>query len=715
MMRLDVRTLLTGLVAALATTAVVPWFIGYGQTRTARLEAERLGLANRLADLLIEAAGAQALERGTISGNLGARTVPSGEQAQLIDKLRQEINSHLAAADEITAELLKRTPTEGFRLAHQRALHARAALQEARGRATTASSATPTITPGEWFDLATQNIGAGANLRLEAIPAPLGGYTQSFPLWANLVMKQTLWMASEHAGQERGRVAAAIGAGLRLDELSSDLAKSRAIFERSLAQILAMEADTSPAIRQRIAAMRMEFLEHFEPTRAQVYAHLSKPGADPQYPVTHQEWVRAATQAIDTLLALSAAVSAEVDERLDRSVAQARTWERFAAAILLFSIVLSVAGVVTIRKRMLGPLTDLQRTAESFGRGELSRRAEVLGEDEFDSLARSFNSMATALADERQQLQMRVAERDLEIAERKKAQATLVVQEAALRASASAIVITDTKGDIFWANPAFTALTGYAVEEVVGKSTRLLRSGVHDPEFYRALWTTILDGKTWSGEITNRRKDGSLYEEEMLINPVADAEGCFTHFVAVKHDISARKEAERQLVRSALYDSLTGLSKRELFTDRLERAVARALRSPSAQCAVLFIDLDNFKPINDTLGHEVGDRVLKETASRLEATVRAADMAARYGGDEFVVLLEDVGGPAEARDIAERVGASLREPFINDGQIIRIGASIGGAVCGMGEKGMTATEMLRRADNAMYRAKSAEKGSIMFS
>lgn len=302
----------------------------------------------------------------------------------------------------------------------------------------------------------------------------------------------------------------------------------------------------------------------------------------------------------------------------------------------------------------------------------------------------------------------------------------LRLHDAALNFAANAILITDLQGRVVWANHAFSELTGYEFEELVGKElSALLNSGHQDSAFYQRLWQTILSGRTWHGELINRRKDGSLYHDETSITPVRDRNQQISHFVAVKQDVSARKEHEEHLKNLAFYDPLTQLPNRRLLHDRLVHAQASCSRS-GRHGALMFLDLDNFKPLNDEYGHDVGDLLLAEAARRLTACVRKEDTVSRFGGDEFVVLLKDLdrdhaAAVSQATGIAEKIRAALAEPYrlhllqsrddIEDIEH-RCTSSIGIAL--FADAATSADEILRQADVAMYRAKSAGRNTICF-
>ncbi|MBF0272461.1 MAG: diguanylate cyclase [Magnetococcales bacterium] len=295
--------------------------------------------------------------------------------------------------------------------------------------------------------------------------------------------------------------------------------------------------------------------------------------------------------------------------------------------------------------------------------------------------------------------------------QREKIEELMRLQATALETAANAIFITDSQGIFLWANPAFTRITGYTRENIRDATPRILKSGHHDNAFYQDLWNTILDGHVWRGEMVDRRKDGSRYIQETTISPVRDRFGGVTRFVSVQQDITLRKELEERLRTQAEYDTLTGLPNRRLFDDRLSQAVALAGRN-EAHMVLMFVDLDRFKEVNDTLGHDAGDALLREAARRIALCVRRSDTVARLGGDEFTVILHDVAHPELAQPIATKILEQLTRPFFPHGREAHISGSIGIAV--FPEDGNTVESLLKCADEAMYRSKNAGRATFHF-
>lgn len=269
---------------------------------------------------------------------------------------------------------------------------------------------------------------------------------------------------------------------------------------------------------------------------------------------------------------------------------------------------------------------------------------------------------------------------------------------------AEAVIITDANGIIEFVNPAFETMTGFARDEVLGRTPRVLKSGAHGADFYRELWTTIRGGQVFRGVIANRRKSGEIFHEEKTIRPLADLAGCITHFIAAGHDVSERIRQFEQLAHAASHDGLTQLANRNRFLERLDEALCHA-RHDEAGFALVVIDVDRFKCINDELGHLAGDDVLKAVARRLQHSVRQVDTVARLGGDEFALILTDIREPATAASALEKIVSIFDSPVRLEARTVSVGVSVGCSLCPA--DGLMAAALLHRADQAMYAAKRA--------
>ncbi|MBX3714753.1 MAG: EAL domain-containing protein [Burkholderiales bacterium] len=302
-----------------------------------------------------------------------------------------------------------------------------------------------------------------------------------------------------------------------------------------------------------------------------------------------------------------------------------------------------------------------------------------------------------------------------DITERKQVESDLRLAAAAFEAK-EGMIVTDARGVILRMNRACTEITGYSAEEAVGQTPRLFKSGRQDEAFYRAMWDSVNRTGSWHGEIWNRRKNGEIYPESLRITAVRNEAGVVTNYIGTLADITQRKQAEAEIERLAFYDALTGLPNRRLLNDRLRHALAASARSRRTG-ALLFIDLDDFKTLNDTRGHDVGDELLRQVATRLAGCVRKGDTVARLGGDEYVVMLEEVAESARetaarVEQVGETVLARIGVPYALPSGAHHQAASIG--IVLFGDRAETPEDLLRHADLAMYRAKAAGGNALRF-
>ena len=364
--------------------------------------------------------------------------------------------------------------------------------------------------------------------------------------------------------------------------------------------------------------------------------------------------------------------------------------ESILAVMLVIAVIVLPLGVVVLNRVISRPIEQLAFGVQALEDGKYVELEHVDGSDELNRLAYSFNAMSAALQNREEGLRK---------------------LSTAVEQSPVSVLITDTQGVIEYVNESFVEISGYSREDVIGHKPDVLKSGHTTQEQYKQLWETVLGGEVWRGQFCNKRKDGTLYWEEAVISPVKDLSGQITHLIAVKEDVTIRKSYEEQLLHQANYDSLTGLPNRLLVLDRLTLALAYAKRH-ELSVAVLFIDLDNFKRVNDTLGHEVGDKLLVEVAQRFSRVMRDGDTVARLGGDEFLVVVPDVAGQKQAEKVSEKVIDTLSGPIELEGREVYIGASIGVSL--YPDDGRDSAILLRNADAAMYMAKESGRNTFRF-
>lgn len=298
-----------------------------------------------------------------------------------------------------------------------------------------------------------------------------------------------------------------------------------------------------------------------------------------------------------------------------------------------------------------------------------------------------------------------------DVTERKRLEDHMRLAATVFENSGDGLFVTDASSHIVHVNPAFTEITGYTAEEVMGKTPRVLSSGRHDPDFYARMRETLAKNGKWQGEIWDRRKSGEMFAGWQNIAAVRNSLGEITHYVSVISDITSRKQLEERLSYQANHDPLTRLPNRTLFHERLQRAVARAQRNQSL-VALLFIDLDRFKQVNDTMGHLAGDLLLQQVSERLTGATRQGDTVARLSGDEFTVILEDVQDPRDAAVVSHKILRMMAEPFDLAGQEANISSSIGVALfpADAGDP----QSLIKLADAAMYRAKHMGRNGCQF-
>ncbi|MEW8691140.1 MAG: EAL domain-containing protein [Candidatus Thiodiazotropha endolucinida] len=316
-----------------------------------------------------------------------------------------------------------------------------------------------------------------------------------------------------------------------------------------------------------------------------------------------------------------------------------------------------------------------------------------------DRPARLGEAVKRVLADKQLRMAHLIAEEKLRLADR------------AFQNTAEGITVTDASGNIVSTNPAFEAITGYTHEEVLGQNPRVLKSGHHTDSFYKEMWGTLLTTGHWRGEIWNRRKNGDAYPEWLTISAVKDGNGETTHYVGVFTDVSQIKEAQDQINFLAHHDALTRLPNRALFRERFDHALMHARRE-NTSIALLFLDLDRFKTVNDTLGHPVGDQVLLEVSKRMNQIIRASDTLARLGGDEFVLLLEEQTDAQHAAVVARKLIDLFSKPMILGEHELVVTASIG--ITLYPNDGDDSDKLIRHADRAMYEAKQQGRNTYRF-
>jgi diguanylate cyclase (GGDEF)-like protein/PAS domain S-box-containing protein len=298
-----------------------------------------------------------------------------------------------------------------------------------------------------------------------------------------------------------------------------------------------------------------------------------------------------------------------------------------------------------------------------------------------------------------------------DVSERKQIEEKIRTLSQAIEQSPVSVMITDVDARIEYVNNAFEKVTGYKMAEMLGKNSRILKSGKMPEQFYQEMWQTLTSGKAWWGEVMNRKKNGELYWESAHIAPVLDESGSIRNYLAVREDITLRKQQEEKILHQAHFDALTDLPNRFLSLDRLSQLISEAQRNAEL-VAVLFLDLDDFKRINDTLGHDIGDKLLIESSDRLQSEIRSGDTVGRLGGDEFIILLGRLSNVADAIPVVDNLLNIFRDSFKIDGRELVLTASIGISI--YPNDGDSPSELLRNADSAMYCSKDEGRNTYSY-
>jgi diguanylate cyclase (GGDEF)-like protein/PAS domain S-box-containing protein len=437
------------------------------------------------------------------------------------------------------------------------------------------------------------------------------------------------------------------------------------------------------------------------------------------------EFHKAADKTKQNLSELLEAQMKSIDTIIDKTELETTNEIKRLVHELTMSTIIMIAFVIAIafwlshvlRQRFQALIIGTKHYAQN----NLTYQIPVDSKDEIGMLSDSFNTMARSLHEhivkEKElnlSLEERIAKRtkqltvlnqriQQELTEKEKQALQLKIYANVFSKTTESIIITDVAGIILHVNQAFTKITGFLAEEAIGQSHSIMNSKDHPPSFYRKIRQSIYSKKIWQGEIWVAKKNGHLYPALVIVIPILDNTGKITHFAGIQHDMSELKQNEKILHKQAYYDPLTGLANRTLGYDRLAHAIANA-KSNQSKVALLFLDLDKFKQVNDTMGHDVGDMLLVGVGTRLKEVCRETDTVSRLGGDEFLIVLEGIHFYDEVILIVKSIIDSLSQPFLVNKQTIHTSTSIG--ITFFPDDGDSVHQLLRNSDIAMYRAKA---------
>ncbi|MCG7919998.1 MAG: EAL domain-containing protein [Candidatus Thiodiazotropha lotti] len=383
--------------------------------------------------------------------------------------------------------------------------------------------------------------------------------------------------------------------------------------------------------------------------------------------------------------------------------------------IEIYTIIVLILGTVifiVFKMQVLKPVNALTTGATRVADGRLDQDVPIISHDELGRLAHSFNTMQREIKTDRETLIGFNKQLEEEIEYRQKASEELKKLSMAVEQSPASVVITDTNGLIEYVNPKYSEISGYTAKEVIGNPTKRLGAEVEDRTLLNSIWDNIKKGKVWTGEFCTKRKNGTIYWESAVIAPIRDNNNITTHYLTVKEDITQRKAIEDKLLEQATHDQLTKLPNRFLAFDRLDQLIQHAERNKT-HVAVIYIDLDNFKNVNDSLGHSVGDELLILLSKRISDQLRKQDTLARLGGDEFLALIPDLHDlSTDLEKVVTRLLSTTESPVELHNHQLNITSSLGIAI--YPEDGTTVSALMSNADIAMYDAKHAGRNTFRF-
>ncbi|MEW8283424.1 MAG: EAL domain-containing protein [Candidatus Thiodiazotropha taylori] len=383
--------------------------------------------------------------------------------------------------------------------------------------------------------------------------------------------------------------------------------------------------------------------------------------------------------------------------------------------IEIYTIIVLILGAVifiVFKMQVLNPVNALTTGATRVADGQLDQDVPIISHDELGRLAHSFNMMQREIKNDREILIGFNKQLEEEIEYRHRASEELKKLSMAVEQSPASVVITDTTGLVEYVNPKFSEISGYSAKEVIGNPSKRLGADIKDSALLKDIWNSLEKGKIWKGEFSTKRKNGTVYWESAVIAPIRDNNNITTHYLTVKEDITQRKAIEDKLLEQATHDQLTKLPNRFLAFDRLEQLIQHADRNKS-HIAVIYIDLDNFKNVNDSLGHSVGDELLILISKRISDQLRKQDTLARLGGDEFLALIPDLHDlSTDLEKVVTRLLSTTESPVELHNHQLNISSSLGIAV--YPEDGTTVSSLMSNADIAMYDAKHAGRNTFRF-
>ncbi len=655
-------------------------------------DAERMANINTISQLILELNNKLARERGFTATLLANRSLYNDEEKNFFLRLRKDsmtgltvlhnelerhsgmnkINNVINKLDGITKQFLKNRQQADNYLNYQ---------QES-------------FNYKQWIIDVTQRIEEVIelhNMLLTTISE------EGHILQYGMLIKDILFTFSENAGLERALISTVISQKRAFTESEYKLLEAykytTQLTARRLAGVMKLFPET-PSLLQAKEKVNKIYLKDYQKLRSAI---VTGSQANQKYSIDSIEWFEQATQAINVIISLSEAVNQHFNQHLNSL--KSLVFKTITNLIVTVLIVISIFFIsfLMIYYRILSPLKKLENSAHLISKGDFTQPVPAMVNDEFGKVAAAFEAMRDYLLTDK--IRKEAIEQEL------------LKLSTAIEQSISSIIITNADGVTEYVNPQFYRTSGYDVDDVIGKKFNVVRSEKTREPVFKELWTTIKKGRVWQKELLNRKKNGELYWVLISISPVRNKDGQISHFISIQHDITEHKSLEKRLNYMAYHDELTALPNRFLLADRYRQVTLEANRT-NEKVAMLLLDLDKFKLINDNLGHHIGDQVLVEISKRLKSALRDSDTISRYGGDEFIILANSFSNISAIFDLIKRIDNVFLEVVTIAGQKLHITSSVGISI--WPDDGKEMEILLSKADTAMYHAKEMGRGCFQF-
>lgn len=685
---LRVRTILLLIVSLLSIISILALSWNTSYVFSKKNEADQLVWVNTVLKRTLSLDTMLARERGFTAALLSNSQLLNAESQQRLLEIRIDVDQslHLLQSDIAAAP----NPLNSTVKEHVKALPADI-INSRRKVDLSLDQSEATITVNEWLTVISRTIDDAARINsLIRTPVNDHGHVTNY----GISTKDSFFALSQSLGQERALIGVVLAENRPFfPEEYQKLNNFQHAAQNTLINIdkLLINFPRSSEITLAQLELQQTYTQEYQALRDAII-HSSQSGQ--AYPVSSIEWLDQATKGINSILNVSSAIDLYVEDGIKLIIADSD--QKVTAAF----ITLTLVGVVfflalkVVQKRILIPLSQLELSAKRIAGNDFSNALNIAGNDEFNKVAEAFELMRRFLVDDRF-----------------KKTHELLKLNTAIEQSANSIIITDANRVIEYVNPQFYRARGYTSDEIIGRKMTTLKSGKNQESTYADMWNTLNKGQVWNGELLNKKKNGELFWEIVTISPVCDQNHKITHFISIQYDISKRKALEDNLKLMAYYDKLTGLPNRALLEDRFIQRHAQTQRKNS-KVALITLDLDHFKVINNVLGYHAGDLLLIAVAERLKKVMRSCDTLARYGGDEFVMLIDDTNNVSVLVTLLKRLMEALQTPLVIAEEEMQVSASFGISI--LPDDGQDLETLLKKAESAMHYAKAAGRNQFQF-